>query len=104
MVKLLSLLVKYAGYRVEDKIAAKVAPIGPFVRALSIGVACVALSVGAFIFALLFLAASLFLVLGNQGEWSMAAFWTGLAVLSVGAILLGVGLSFLKTPYHGGSV
>lgn len=96
--KILSLLMKYAGYRVEDKLASAMAPIGPYVRRLSIGVVCMLGSVVCVAFVLLFWLTSFFLSLAHHPEWAMPAFWTGLVAAVIGGLMIGIGVSFLKTP------
>jgi hypothetical protein len=103
MTKLLSLFMKYVGYRLEDKVAGVVAPIGPYVKSLTLGIACIAASVVCFTVTLLFLATSLFTALASRSEWAMAALWTGLAVAVLGGIITALGLSFLKTPFQSAS-
>lgn len=99
MVKLLRLFLKYGGYRVEEKIAGVVAPIGPYVRNLTIGVACMAAGVICVGMMLLFLGLSFFFALAGHAEWAYPALWTGLLVAGIAALVMGAGLSFLKRPY-----
>lgn len=98
MIKILSLLMKYAGYQVENALAGVIAPIGPYIQRLSIGVGCILGSVVCVSFVLLFWFASFFLALAHHPEWAMPAFWTGLVAGVVGGLLIGIGTSFLKSP------
>lgn len=85
---------------IVDVVDQAVAPIGPYVKQISLGIGCLILSLLCFVFTLIFLAASLFFYFVPNLAWSGAAWWTGLISGGVGALWLAGGLSFLKKPYN----
>jgi len=89
---------EYAKTRIEGTIAHAVAPIGPYVKKLSMGVFFILLSVVCFTFTLLFLTTSLFFGFADYGDLGLAALWTGLITVIIGGIMLGIGLYLFKKP------
>lgn len=96
MANLLNLFLKYAGYRVEDKIAGMMAPIGPYVRTLTISVGCMVGAVFCFLLTLIFLALSFFMALASHPEWAIPALWTGIVAAVIGGLIAAISLSFFK--------
>jgi len=98
-IKILQLLLKYFGYRLQGSIASAVAPVGPYLKQLSLGVAGIFLGVACYIFTVLFLALSLFFFLIERPEWASSGLWTCFAIAVIGSICFGAGLSILRKPF-----
>lgn len=98
------LLLKYLGERTQERVATgiaqAVAPVGPYLKQLSLGLSCIALSLVCFLLALIFLAGALFLQLAHGTDWSIPALWTSFASGVVGGGFIFGGISFLKKKYR----
>lgn len=97
--KILQLLLKYFGYRLQGSVVSAVAPVGPYLKQLSLGLAGVFLGVACFIFAFLFLALSFFFFLIERPEWASSGLWTCFAIASAGGICFGAGFHILRKPF-----
>ncbi len=94
--KLIQLLGRYLTYRAQGTVIETLAPIGPYVRSLSIGITLVLLSLLGFWLALLFFAGSLFFFIAGNHPFALAALYTGLAGSFLGGVLAFLGASFLQ--------
>ncbi len=98
------LLLKYLGERTQERVALgvarAVAPVGPYLKQISLGLGCLALSVVCFLLTLIFLAGALFLQLAHGADWSIPALWTSLASTVIGSGFVFGGISFLKKKYR----
>lgn len=97
---LLNLIAKYILERTEETVAHSIsraiAPVGPYLKQVSLGLGCLLLSIPCFILSLLFLSGALFLQLLHGADWSIPALWTCLVTTLLGATLAGIGVKTIK--------
>jgi chromate transport protein ChrA len=99
--KMVNLLVKYALARLGGAVTNVTAPIGPYVKQLTLGVALTFVGIQCFILTILFLMISLFFACAHLGNLGIAGLWTSLVTAVLGGVIVGIGLSFLQKPYPG---
>ncbi len=93
--KLLNLLSQYLTNRVQGSVFSVLAPIGPLVKELSLGLGSIVIGIVCFLFTVFFLALSFFFFLIDQAQWSVAGLWTCLVMGLIGLVLTLVGRSII---------
>jgi hypothetical protein len=98
MEPLLRLLAENIANRIASGVKAGVAPLGPYLRRLSLGVLMVLLSAPLWFTGVLFLLVSLYLSTSHLGSFMVPGLWTAGACFLVALVLTGVGMGMLRPP------
>ena len=98
MEPLLRLLAEHIAGRISSTVKAGVAPLGPYLRKLSVGVLMVLLSAPLWFTGVLFLLVSLYLSTSHLGSFLVPGLWTAGASFLIALVLTGVGIGMLKAP------
>jgi hypothetical protein len=93
--KLMNLLVSYLTNRVQGSLFSVLAPIGPLVKQLSLGLGSIVMGIVSFLFMIFFLALSFFFFLIDRADWSVSGLWTCLVLGLIGVVLTLVGRSII---------
>lgn len=93
--KLLTLLGEYLTQRAKGSVFTVLAPIGPLVKQLGLGLGTLVMGVICFFFTLSFLTLSFFFFLIDRAPWSAAGLWTAFVTGLIGLIFVLVGRSIL---------
>ncbi|MBP9762538.1 hypothetical protein KBD34_02900 [Patescibacteria group bacterium] len=93
--KLMNLLVSYFTNRVQGSLFSVLAPIGPLVKQLSLGLGSIVMGIVCFLFTIFFLALSFFFLLIDKADWSVSGLWTCLVLGLIGLVLTLVGRSII---------
>ena len=96
--KIIDLILDYVRVSAQGALTHAVAPVGPYMRKIVMGIALVLLSVVCFSLTLLSLVGTLWLAFAHQGEWAMAGVWTSIVTTIIGGIFLVIGLQLFKKP------
>jgi len=73
-------------------------PVADYMRRISAGVVILIVSSVAWIASLVFLLLTLFFALSDYHNLALPAFWTGLASIIVGTIMVLIGLRLVRRP------
>ena len=98
--KLLTLLGDYLTQRAKGSVFSVLAPIGPLVKQLSLGLGTIVVGIVCFLFTLFFLSLSFFFFLIDHADWSAAGLWTAFVTALIGLILTLVGRSILTQSHR----
>lgn len=93
--KLLNLLSRYFSHRIQGSLFSLIAPIGPLVKQLSLGIGSMILGVVCFLLTIFFLAVSFFFFLIDHADWSISGLWTCFVLALIGLLFTLVGRSIL---------
>lgn len=95
-IKLFQLAAKYLTNRAQGSILTLLAPIGPMMKQLSLGIGSIIIGVVCFLFTILFLALSFFFYLADETKWSISGLWTCLVFALIGTVFVLIGRSALS--------
>lgn len=93
--KLVSLIGEYLTQRAKGSIFSVLAPVGPLLKQLSLGIGTLVIGGTCFLLAMLFLSVSFFFFLIDRADWSLSGLWTSFVIALIGLIFTLVGRSIL---------
>jgi hypothetical protein len=94
-IKLVSLALSYFSNRMQGSLFSLLAPVGPLVKQLSLGIGSMMVGIVCFLFTVFFLAVSFFFYLIDRAQWSVSGLWTCLMLGLLGLVFTLIGRSIV---------
>ena len=98
MKPLMEMFAGYLGEQVEQSLKRAVSPVGPYLKGLAFGVACLFVGSLAFSLTLVLLGLALFMAVAGYANLVDASLWTALPAAVVCLIFILAGLRLLRRP------